>query len=88
MKRDNISPERLEELRRMTVGERLSITLKMIKDSQHQLFKGTPYQIARRFERIRKANDERNENMLRGIAMSERRCHEDEAANSDGSSAE
>lgn len=63
-----LSPETLEMYRRMTPGERLKLTLEMIRENTPFLFKGTPEQVARRFERMRQNNDERNRRMLTAIA--------------------
>jgi hypothetical protein len=65
-----LSKETLEEYRRMTPGERLSLTLKMIRESVPWLLHGPPEVVKRRFELLRRQNDERNRNMLEGIARS------------------
>ncbi len=66
------SREKLEEYRRMTPGERLDLTLKMSKQYQHCLFKGTPYQIKRRFERMRQFRDEGHRLMCEAFAREKR----------------
>jgi len=63
-----LSPETLERYRQMTNMERLKLSLKMTDESIPALFRGTPEQVARRFEQIRQENDERNFNMLTAIA--------------------
>jgi hypothetical protein len=63
-----LSPETLEQYRRMTPSERLKLTLQMIDESIPYLLKGTPEQVDRRFELLRRQNDERNLRMLTAIA--------------------
>jgi hypothetical protein len=63
-----LSEETLERYRRMTVEERLNLTLRMIRESTPALFEGPPEVVARRFELLRRQNDERNRRMLEGIA--------------------
>ena len=63
-----ISRETLEIYRRMTPGEKLKLTLDMIRENTPRLFQGTQAQIDRRFEILRMQNDERNRNMLRALA--------------------
>jgi len=63
-----LSRETLEQYRRMTSSERLRLTLEMIREATPFLLKGTPEQVDRRFELLRRQNDERNRRMLEGIA--------------------
>lgn len=63
-----LSHETLEHYRRMTPGQRLALTLEMIREATPYLYKGTPEQIDRRFELLQRQNDERNRRMLEGIA--------------------
>ena len=63
-----LHPETLEAYRRMTPSERLKITLEMTRENTPFLLRGTPEQVARRFELLRRENDERNKNMLTAIA--------------------
>jgi len=63
-----LSPETLEQYRRMTNMERLKLALKMTEESIPALFRGTPAEIDRRFELLRRENDERNLRMLTAIA--------------------
>jgi len=63
-----LSRETLEQYRRMTSSERLRLTLEMIREATPFLLKGTPEQVDRRFELLRRQNDERNHRMLEGIA--------------------
>jgi hypothetical protein len=52
----------------MTNAERLKLTLEMIRENTPYLLRGTPEQVARRFELLRRQNDERNLRMLTAIA--------------------
>lgn len=63
-----LSRETLEQYRRMTNSERLQLTLEMIRESMPYLLYGTPEQVDRKFELLRRQNDERNRRMLEGIA--------------------
>ena len=54
--------------RRMTPSERLKITLEMTRENTRFLLAGPPEIVARRFELLRRENDERNKNMLTAIA--------------------
>ena len=67
-----LSRETLEEYRRMTVGERLALTLKLTEESEPYLLYGTPEQVDRKFELLRRENDERNRGMLEAIARTKR----------------
>ncbi len=63
-----LSKEQLERYRRMTPGERLEITLQLIRESAPWLLVGTPEQVDRKFDLIRRENDLRTRNMLRAFA--------------------
>jgi hypothetical protein len=63
-----LSRETLEHYRRMTTAERLKLAMKMTDEATPYLLRGTPEQVARRFELLRRQNDERNRRMLEGIA--------------------
>ena len=63
-----LSPETLEQYRRMTPGQRLKLTVQMMDENIPYLFRGTPEQVDRRFELLRRQNDERNLRMLTAIA--------------------
>jgi hypothetical protein len=63
-----LSEETLAEYRRMTPGQRLSLTLRMIKENTPYLLKGSPEVVARRFELLQRENDARNQNMLTALA--------------------
>jgi len=67
-----LSRETLEEYRRMTVGERLALTLKLTAESEPYLLYGTAEQVDRKFELLRRENDERNQRMLEAIARTKR----------------
>ena len=63
-----LHPETLEAYRKMTPSQRLKITLDMTRENTKFLLAGPPEIVARRFELIRRENDERNKNMLTAIA--------------------
>lgn len=63
-----LSRETLERYRRMTTAERLKLAMKMSDEAAVYLLRGTPEQVDRRFELLRRQNDERNRRMLEGIA--------------------
>lgn len=67
-----LSRETLERYRRMTPGERLALTFQLTEESEPFLLHGTPEQVKRRFELLRRQNDERNRRMLEGIARTKR----------------
>lgn len=60
--------ETLEAYRRMTPSERLQLTLNMIRDNTPYLLHGTPDQVRRKFELLRRQNDERNRLILEAFA--------------------
>ena len=63
-----LSRETLERYRRMTPSERLQLTMRLIEESIPALFVGPPNVVNRRFELLRRQNDERNRRMLAAIA--------------------
>ena len=67
-----LSPETLERYRRMTPGERLALSIQITQESEPYLLYGTPEQVDRKFELLRRQNDERNRNMLEAIARTRR----------------
>ncbi len=67
-----LSRETLEEYRQMTPGQRLALTFKLTAEAEPYLFAGTPEQVRRRFELLRRQNDERNQRILEGIARTRR----------------
>ena len=63
-----LSPETLNRFRRMTTAERLKLAMKLTDEATPYLLRGTPEQVARRFELLRRQNNERNRRMLEAIA--------------------
>jgi hypothetical protein len=63
-----LSPETLESYRRMTPGERLRLTIRLMQGLDKALLMGTQDQVNRKFELLRRENDHRNQNMLTAIA--------------------
>jgi hypothetical protein len=68
-----LSREKLEEYRRMTAGQRLALAFQLTDEATPYLFMGTPDQVKRRFELLRRQNDERNQRILEGIARTMRK---------------
>lgn len=60
--------ESLDEIRRMSLDEKLAMTLRMIRESAPLLLQGPPEVVQRRFELLRRENDLRNRRMLQAIA--------------------
>ncbi len=58
-----MSAQQLEMYRRMSNAERLAFTLKRIREEWPYLTHGKPEVVARRFELLRRQNDERNRNL-------------------------
>jgi hypothetical protein len=67
-----LSRETLEAYRRMTPGERLKLACEMSDAAALDLLKGPPEVVDRRFELLRRQNDERNRRMLEAIARTKR----------------
>jgi hypothetical protein len=65
-----LSPETLEQYRRMTIPERLKLALRLMEDGIRYLNQGDPELVKRRLDLLRRENDERNKNMLTAIARS------------------
>lgn len=63
-----LSTETLESYRRMTPGERLRLTIRLMQGLDKALLIGTRDQVNRKFELLRRENDLRNQNMLTAIA--------------------
>jgi hypothetical protein len=68
-----LSQETLAEYRRMTRGEKLQMVLQMIRENTPYLFKGRPEVVDRRFELLRRQNDDRNRALLEGLSRSPRK---------------
>jgi hypothetical protein len=71
-KQHMLSRESLEEYRRMTVAQRWQIVKEMIRDGQKALLTGPLEIVDRRFELLRRQNDERNRRMLAAIARTKK----------------
>ena len=63
-----LSQESLEEYRRMTLAQRARIVMRMIREGQRALLSGPPEIVARRFELLRRQNDDRNRRILEALA--------------------
>ena len=66
-----LSKETLERYRRMTAGERLRLVLQSIDENEPFLLQGKPEVVERRFQLLERENRGRNENILKGLALSE-----------------
>jgi|SoiMetStandDraft_5_1073268.scaffolds.fasta_scaffold3824116_1 hypothetical protein len=71
-----LSRETLEQYRRMTPGQRLGLALRMTTEQTPYLFAGPPEVVARRFELLRRRNDERNQRMCDALARAEKKLNE------------
>jgi hypothetical protein len=71
-----LSQETLDDYRRMTPAERLLLSLQMMREAVPYLLAGPPDMVDRRFELIRRQNDERNRRMLEAIARTRRKDNE------------
>ena len=63
-----LSKETLERYRRMTTSERASVVVQSMRENWPAMFEGSDEKVARRFELLRRQNDERNRNMLEALA--------------------
>jgi hypothetical protein len=68
-----LSKETLETYRRMTPGERLELTFAMIRENTPYLLAGEPATIDRRFELLRRENDQRNARILAALRTMQQR---------------
>lgn len=59
-----LSKETLEAYRRMSPGERLTLTFEMIRDNTPYLLAGPPEVVDRRFDLLGRENNLRNERIL------------------------
>lgn len=67
-----LSEETIERYRQMTLGERLALVMRMTDENTPALLQGPSEVVRRRFELLRRENDERNRNMLECIARTRR----------------
>ena len=68
-----LSRETLEEYRRMTISQRIELVGRMIRENTPALLAGPPDVVDRRFELLRRQNDERNRRILAGLARTKNR---------------
>lgn len=66
-----LSRETLEMYRKMTPEERFRLTLQAMREATPWLLYGSPEFVARKFELIRRENDERNRALCEGLARAE-----------------
>lgn len=69
-----LSRETLDAYRRMTPGERLEIAFAMMRENTPYLLAGRPDVVDRRFELLRRENDERNARILAALEALRRRA--------------
>ncbi len=62
-----LSRETLERYRRMTNAERMKLTMQLIEENTPYLFQGPPDVVERRFELLRRQNDDRTRRMVAGM---------------------
>ncbi len=67
-----LSAETIERYRQMTVGERADLLLIMLRDNLPALLHGAPDVVDRRFELLRRQNDDRNRTMREHMARTGR----------------
>ena len=65
-----LSPEVAKKYREMSVADRLRLTLRMTDESIPYLVCGPADERRKRFELLRRENDERNRHMLEALARS------------------
>lgn len=63
-----LSPESIDYYRNMPLGEKLKLVLEMSQEAEKYLLMGTPEEVDRKFELIRRENDLRNESILNALA--------------------
>lgn len=63
-----LSKETLERYRRMTTSERAAVVVQSMRENWSAMFEGSSEKIRKRFELLRRQNDERNRNMLEGLS--------------------
>ena len=63
-----LSKETLERYRLMTIAERAELVVRAMRENWGAMFVGGEEKVARRFELLRRQNDEGNRNMLTCIA--------------------
>ena len=62
-----LSEETLQRYRRMTVGERLALTLQMMRHDWPYLLAGPEDVVQRKFDLINRENDARNQNIVEAL---------------------
>ena len=66
-----LGKETLDAYRKMTPGERLTLSLQAMREALPHLLAGPPDVVDRRFELIRRENDARNRALLERLAAAE-----------------
>ncbi len=63
-----LSQQQLEQYRQMTPSERLSLSLRMLREQWPCLMEGSKERVDRKFALLNQQNDERNQALLAGMA--------------------
>lgn len=66
-----LSPQQIERYRAMTPGERLAICLQMTRESLPYLNAGTPEEVRRKHELLRRENESHALALARGLMAAE-----------------
>jgi hypothetical protein len=66
-----LSPQQIERYRAMTPGERLAISLQMTRESIPYLNSGTPEEVRRKHELLRRENESHALALARGLMAAE-----------------
>lgn len=74
-----MSKETLEQIRRMSNAERFAMAAQMTREAIPYLLRGTPELVARRFELLRRQNEEFNRLVLTALSQDKER-HEGSAS--------
>lgn len=69
-----LSRTTLERYRAMSLSERLRLILQMIQEATPMLLEGPPEVVDRRFDLLRRQNNERNRRMREGMARHRERA--------------
>jgi hypothetical protein len=62
-----LSPERLAAYRRMSLDERAALTARLMREGLAAMLQGDPAVVTRRFEVLRRQNEERTRRICEGL---------------------
>lgn len=63
-----LSQQQLDAYRKMTPGQRLALSLRMLEEQWPSLMNGAKEHVDRKFELLNRQNDDRNAALLAGMA--------------------